>query len=175
MQPLPDVYFLIPQTADFMWFFILLLAAAGVYWMEGSDRFHLAYSKFRKGGGISTRLGMSIIYGLPLLVTVLGYNAMQRPDSAYHIVLFLAMFAHFAKRCLEVWFVHRYSKPMGIGTAFLIGGLYSYIALSAHYAQNVGVSRLEGDSLPLLPLVIGGLIFVASQAGNLYHHLLLSL
>ena len=173
MHPLPDVYFLIPQTADWGWFVMQLLLAGLVYWGEGSDRFHLAYSKFRKGGGISTRTGMLIIYGLPLLVVVLGYNSMQRPDSVYHVVLFLALAFHFAKRCLEVIFVHRYSRPMGAGTAFLIGGLYSYIALAAHYQQNSGVSMLEGDSLPLLPLIFGGLIFLGAQAGNFYHHWLL--
>ena len=174
MQPIPNAYFLIPDTADWLWFFIQLVIAGVVYWAEGTDRFHLAYSKFRKGaGGISTRAGMLIIYGLPLLVVLLGYNAMQRPDSVYHIVLFVALALHFGKRCLEVIFVHRYSRPMGLGTALLIGVLYSYIALAAHANQNMEISRLAGDSLPLLPLIVGGLIFLAGQAGNLYHHLLL--
>lgn len=173
MQPLSNIYFLIPDTADWLWFMIQLVIAGFVYWGEGTDRFHLAYSKFRKGGGISTRTGMLIIYGLPLLVVFMGYNAMQRPDSWYHIVLFIALAFHFGKRCLEVIFVHRYSRPMGVGTALLIGALYSYIAFSAHFNQNMEISMLEADALPLLPLILGGLIFIAGQAGNLYHHLLL--
>ncbi|MEQ9363182.1 MAG: hypothetical protein RIF32_03010 [Leptospirales bacterium] len=174
MQPIPNAYFLIPDTTEWLWFIVQLAIAGFVFWGEGTDRFHLAYSKFRKGaGGISTRAGMLIIYGLPLLVVLLGYNAVQRPDSPYHIVLFLALAVHFGKRCLEVIFVHRYSRPMGIGTALLIGGLYSYIAFAAHFKQNVEISMLEGDSLPLAPLILGGLIFLAGQAGNLYHHLLL--
>jgi very-long-chain enoyl-CoA reductase len=180
MHPLPDTYLLIPQTIDWFWFALQLLVAGVVYRVEGTDRLHLAYSKFRKEnqdgtvrGGIPTRAAMLIIYGLPLLTAVAGYNAMQRPDSVYHIVLFIAIVFHFAKRCLEVLFVHRYSKPTGLGTALLIGGLYSYIALSAHYNQNAAVSRLEGDSLPVLPLIVGGLIFLAAQGANFYHHLIL--
>lgn len=173
MESLTNVYFLIPQTADWAWFGIQLVVACLSYWGEGSDRFHLAYSKFRKGGGIPTRLSMLIIYGIPLLVAILGYNAMQRPDSVYHTVLFVAIVLHFGKRCLECLFVHRYSKPMGIGTTLFICGLYSYIALAAHYNQNVGVSLEKGDALPLLPLVVGGLIFLVCQGANLYHHLLL--
>ncbi|MCR9141569.1 MAG: hypothetical protein NXI24_04895 [bacterium] len=174
MEPIPNAYFLISPAPAWGWFFAQLLIAAFVFWGEGTDRFHLAYSKFRsKAGGISTRAGMLIIYGLPLLVVLLGYNAVQRPDTPYHIVLFLALAIHFGKRCLEVIFVHRYSRPMGIPTALLIAVLYSHVAMAAHVGQNIEVSRLMGDSLPLLPLILGGLIFLAGQAGNLYHHLLL--
>ncbi len=173
MQDLSNVYLLITKTIDGTAFFVQLLVAAAVYYLESSDRFHLAYSKFRKGGGLPTRIGMLIIYGLPLLTAVVCYNAMFRPDSVYHIVLFVAFVAHFGKRIVEVLFVHRYSKPMGWGTAFVIGGLYSYFALSAHFQQNMMLSPFEGDTLPLFPLLFGGLIFLFSQALNLYHHLLL--
>lgn len=173
MQDLSNVYFLVPKTLDYTAFFVQVLLAVAIYYLESSDRFHLAYSKFRKGGGLPTRIGMLIIYGLPLLTAVVCYNAMFRPDSAYHVVLFAAFVAHFGKRVVEVLFVHRYSKPMGPGTALLIGGLYSYFAVSAHFQQNIFLSPLEGDTMPLLPLLFGGFIFLLGQAMNLYHHLLL--
>ena len=161
------------DTANWGVFAFLLLVAGVVFWLERSDRFHLAYSKYRRGGTLNTRVAMTVIYAPALILSVLGYFAVLAPDTLYHRLLFLAFAFHFAKRVLESLFLHRYSKPMGWGTTIMISLLYSLIALSFNDAHNMTTTVLQAESLALAPLFVGLVIFLLGQGINFYHHWIL--
>lgn len=148
-----------------------LLMALGLAYLEGSGRVQLAYSKFRRGGGISTRSAMLFLYSAPIVVYLAGWWLAGRPAGLYSIVL-LAMFVfHFGKRDLETLFLHKYSKPIGWFTPILIASLYSTLALGSQIAHD-WLGPPAGDLA--LRLYIGLLLFAIGQIMNFQHHRLLA-
>ena len=90
----------------------LTLLALGMGAGEYTGSMTMKYSKFRVEKGIDSRLGMFILYFGPLLAALgfsLGYIAAATLVQA---IVLLAICGHFAKRCLEVLFLHKYSGPM---------------------------------------------------------------
>ncbi len=129
----------------------------------------MEYSKFRGSKGISSRTGMLLIYGLPLLALFAGASTYLAQPAPYQIVVFAALFGHFIKRTLEVLFLHKYSGPMNPYTAILIACFYSLTAFLPVYLNRQPLMR-EMDTLAYVGLGI----FIVSEGLNFFHHQILS-
>ncbi len=153
----------------------MILAGLVLLYLEGSGKFRLGYSKFRKGAGISTRLAMFLIYFIPLAVYAGGWYARGMPSSMYHLALLSAFTLHFGKRVLESLFLHKYSRPMGLVTTIMITGGYSFLAWNSERIHDGFVTAAQGNDASLYPTIVaGGILFLAGQVMNLRHHILLA-
>jgi very-long-chain enoyl-CoA reductase len=128
----------------------------------------MRYSKFSTGKGVPSRLGMFILYFLPVVlatICALPYFATATPIQW---IVFGAVVFHFGKRTLEVLFVHKYSgtmQPLTLGIIIaaysLMGGLISWLNVEA-------IAKM--DAL----FYLGIMFFILGEAGNFYHHKLLA-
>jgi hypothetical protein len=141
---------------------------------ESTGKFNLPYSKFAKNKGMDPRLGMFIIYFLPILCYILTWTSNHSPNSIYHLVLLFAFVFHFGKRCLEVLFLHKFSGKIGTVGVVFITFAYSNIGLLLGTIQNKVTSLEAGQNAPLLVLGFGFIVFLIGEGYNFYHHLLLS-
>lgn len=162
------------KASDLLPFIVQLAFGFALFFAEKTGKFQLSYSKFRKGGNMNPRLAMFLIYfPAPIIYTMASMSGGLK-NSPYHDALFYCFLFHFGKRCLEILFVHKYSRPMGFGTVLLIGSLYGSIGWTAGTLHSL-VSKEVGESSGVIPfLVIGGIVFAIGQAINLYHHVLLA-
>lgn len=147
---------------------VLYLSFAGLALSMGlSEHFGLLtmrYSKFRPAQGIDSRLGMFLLYFFPL-VAALGLALPELAQvSLVQAVVWSALSGHYAKRCLEVLYVHKYSGPMEGFTTFSIGGYYTLVA--------AGISFLNRWPLPQPDFFfwLGLVFFLGGAAGNYWHH-----
>jgi very-long-chain enoyl-CoA reductase len=129
----------------------------------------MEYSKFRTSKGISSRIGMLLIYGLPLVALFMGALSYLLHPSQYQIIVFGALFIHFTKRILEVLFLHKYSGPMNPYTAILIAFFYSLTAFLPVYLNRQPLMQAM-DALAYVGLAL----FVVSEGLNFLHHKILS-
>src|SRR5688572_29762845 len=95
---------------------VLALYALAVGPLSRSGLLKMRYSKFRTGDGISGRLGMFLLYFLPLVALVPASWSYLPRATLVQWVLFAAIGGHFLKRCLEVLVVHKYSGPIDVWT-----------------------------------------------------------
>ena len=131
------------------------------------------YSKFSISGEkvqsqevrVSGRNGMLVIYSPALIAMALVASTTKAGDRE-HAVLNMLLIVHFAKRCLESLFVHRYSGTMPLSTSVFIGIYYTIVAIS--------IASLRCVSPQPKAAAIGIALFVVGSAGNLYHHWLLA-
>lgn len=128
----------------------------------------MAYSKFRPASGIPTRVGMFILYLTPLLALVLSAIPYLPAATAIQWTVFGAVFIHFAKRVLEVLFLHKYSGPIGLFTTLLITGFYSFAAF--------WIGTLNRTPLPTVDVwfYFGIILFIIGILGNFIHHKILA-
>lgn len=128
----------------------------------------MRYSKFRGKSGISSRAGMFCLYFLPFLAA-LGFSLPYLSHlSLLQAIVLLALLGHFAKRCLEVLFLHKYSGPMDLLTTLAITGFYSLIA--------AGTSALNAAPLAHADALfwLGLAFFAAGEFFNFWHHKILA-
>lgn len=128
----------------------------------------LEYGKFRTKKGIPTRAGMTLNYGLPLVTLVAGASPYLASPSAYQLLVFACLFAHFVKRLLESWFLHKYSGPMSPLAAVAVSGFYSLTTYFPAYINRQPISEIDA-------LVIVGLgVFLVGEIFNFIHHKILA-
>jgi very-long-chain enoyl-CoA reductase len=144
----------------------LFTLSAGV--LEHFDVARLRYSRFRTGEGLSSRTGMLLIYGVPLTAHVALSFAFLATASATQILVFAAVSGHFAKRCLEVLFVHRYSGPIDPLTTGQITVSYTLTAVLAAWLNARSTAPADAT------LGLGAALYVIGIAGNFHHHRLLA-
>jgi len=143
--------------------FALLLGVLDYYeWMP------MRYSKFNLGAGVPSRLGMFILYFLPVLVATVCALPYLAHASAIQWVVFGAVLFHFGKRTLEVLFVHKYSGKI---QPFTWG-----VIISAYALMGGLISWLNAETIPAMDaLFYAGIIFIIiGEAANFYHHKLLA-
>ena len=170
----------------------ILFVSASAYSAEKTGQGG-GYSKFAGAGGkaqFSSKWGMFLFYfpsfllGLYFLVTSIPadlswanlstigtFAESAHLPSVRMTVVSLLMTLHFLKRCLEVLFVHKYSGTMDIDNAFAIPFLYCLFTGSLLSLQQI-VTPLPPPEMNLLGA--GVLLAVVGNAGNFYHHFLLS-
>ncbi len=83
-------------------------------------------------------------------------------------LLFWAIVGHFAKRCLEVLFVHKYSGPIDLPTVAQIAMAYSLATFLLARLHTVTIATID----PLF--IVGGTLFIFGEFFNFYHHKLLA-
>ncbi|WCL49571.1 hypothetical protein [Leptospira sp. GIMC2001] len=153
-------------------FYILLAVIAHV--TEASGKFNLPYSKFAGNKGINPRIGMLIIYFLPILIYLVSWINAGKPSTLYHILCLSVFIIHFGKRCLEVLFLHRFSGKIGIWGVIVITIAYSNIAFVFGNLHN-SITKIElAETASGFLLLFGFLIFISGTALNFYHHVLLA-
>merc|ERR1719253_1143035 len=79
---------------------------------------------------------------------------------------------HFAKRCLEVLFLHKYSGRTDRATPSQISVYYTLMAVMISYAAGRKENRDHEFNTTMIS--IGTLLFAIGIAGNFYHHYLLA-
>lgn len=141
------------------------------------------YSKFSNSNGSSktksnntwpSRFAMMVIY-TPALVTCLIILALGSHIPRLPLPTFATLLCtiHFAKRCLEVMFLHKYSGSTDRATPTQIGVFYALISFLIAYGSNYSVNTLS--SPPSAEMYTAGTIFfTVGIVGNFYHHYLLA-
>ncbi|MEW6405610.1 MAG: DUF1295 domain-containing protein, partial [Chloroflexota bacterium] len=128
----------------------------------------LQYSKFSTGRGIPSRVGMFIIYFLPIVMATAAAWSYLPDASVIQLAVYLAVSLHFAKRVLETLFLHKYSGTIEVLTLVFIIFIYSFIAGT--------ICFLNAQAIPAMDawFYMGMLLLVIGEAGNFYHHKLLA-
>lgn len=117
---------------------------------------------------LPSRVGMTLIYGLPLVALIAGGSPYLSSPNAYQLVLLTCLFVHFVKRLLESWFLHKYSGPMNPLTAVGIACFYSLTTFFPAYFNRQPVGEID-------PLVYAGLgVFFIGETLNFVHHKILA-
>jgi hypothetical protein len=161
-----------------------IFVTATSYSAETNPDTRSQYSKFSRAashGAASTwpsRLAMLVIYALAAVVAaVLATLRLRDADSPRGVLrvppptLSMALCAiHFAKRCLEVSFLHKYSGRTDRATPTMISVYYSLTVLLIARAGNDG----NNDQDCVVRVAVGSCAFVLGLLGNLYHHYLLA-
>ncbi|KAL9180270.1 hypothetical protein ACHAXT_008240 [Thalassiosira profunda] len=163
-----------------------VFVAATSYSTETNAKTRAQYSKFSQANAKDasaktwpSRAAMMVIYTPAFVVSsallFLGLEGANLPIDAISIpapslaALFCAI--HFAKRCLEVLFVHKYSGRTDRGTPTMISVVYALYATLVAYAA--GMEGHDHDAA-VTRLGVGTTLFSVGIAGNFYHHYLLA-
>jgi steroid 5-alpha reductase family enzyme len=128
----------------------------------------MRYSKFNTKAGVPSRIGMFILYFLPVIISsALAWNYLPKASLTQWII-FAVVILHFVKRTLEVLFVHKYSGSMEPLTFGVIVVTYSLIAGM--------ITMLNGQVVFGADVLFwaGILLFVIGEVGSFYHHKLLA-
>jgi 3-oxo-5-alpha-steroid 4-dehydrogenase 1 len=146
--------------------FALLAGSFGI--LEKKGLLQLNYSKFRKDRGISSRKGMFLLYFIPMLVYILASREYMIHGSLIQWILWGAVVLHFAKRCLEVLFLHKYSGPIDLFTVVQIAASYSLATFLLARLHSETISQVDW-------LFVFGLgLYALGEIVNFYHHRLLA-
>ncbi|KAL7540639.1 hypothetical protein ACHAXR_010269 [Thalassiosira sp. AJA248-18] len=162
---------------------IQLLIATTSFSSETNPKTRAQYSKFSQANVVTSatwpsRIGMMVIYTPACFVSVallaLGLQGMNLPGAmAVPLPSVAAAFCsiHFAKRCLEVLFLHKYSGRTDRGTPIAISVYYTLISVLVAY--GAGRKEIEHDTT-ITTMAIGAILFATGIVGNFYHHYLLA-
>lgn len=159
------------------WAILIYLCSAPALGIgEATGWTSFGYSKFadRKARlALPSRIGMFVIY-LPAVFTfwiapvVRGVNF-----SPWLVASGLMISFHFAKRCVEVLTLHRYSGVMNFMTTVMIGFLYTSLALILGEVAATGFGP-EASPTPTPAMAVGLPLWVVGVYGNLHYHRLLA-
>ena len=159
-----------------------LVVTATSYATETNPNTRAKYSKFSQANGKtpsatwSSRFAMMVIYTPALLVslTVLlaphFYSSRVLPSSSLAVVLCAI---HFAKRCLEVIFLHKYSGRTERATPSMIGVYYALTVILIAFA-NDNAMLTQSNGRNDTQNMVGSILFAVGLLGNFYHHYLLA-
>ncbi len=162
-------------SASLVRFFVLVGFGVVYGLLEYQGRFRLSYSKFNQGGAIPSRIGMLVIYALPMFFYLLCYVATAGERHLYHQLVLAAVVGHFLKRCLETLFLHRYSGHLSLRSLVSIVLGYCAIVGTIHLAVNLRTpASLVQQHSVLFSSALGAVVFLLGELGNLYHHVLLA-
>lgn len=143
------------------------------------------YSKFAKPivPSVPSRLGMFTFYFPAMLIGLAGI-CLNLPSLVPSSLLGLLsdnrallvstmVFVHFAKRVLEVLFLHRHSGVIEKELLITISVFYALTSFSAITLTTQASSALVPVSSPAM-VIVGSTLFLLGELGNLYHHSLLA-
>lgn len=155
-------------TGNTILYIALAVLGVGVAPGEYYGQTMMYYSKFRRVGGIPSRLYMFFIYSAPIVALFFSVRGYLPNANLVQWIVGGAVFIHFLKRVLESLFLHKYSGTAGILTALLVGSFYSFAAYL--------IGWLNQNPIPVVDawFVLGILVFLVGIGGNFYHHKLLA-
>lgn len=163
---------------------IQLLLITASYSTETNAKTRAQYSKFSQANDKPSaatwpsRTAMMVIYTPAFIVTItllaLGMQDVNLPLTIPAPSLAAVLCAiQFAKRCLEVLFLHSYSGRTDRGTPTQISVYYTLIATLIAYCG--GRKDHDNDAtITMTMMIIGTILFAVGITGNFYHHYLLS-
>jgi protein-S-isoprenylcysteine O-methyltransferase Ste14 len=111
---------------------------------------------------------MTLIYGLPLVALFAGGSTYLASPSAYQLIVFACLSAHFLKRLLESWFLHKYSGPVNPLAVVAISCFYSLTTFLPAYINRNPVSEID------LVVAAGLGVFLVGESLNFTHHKILA-
>lgn len=157
---------------------VLLLSAPLVFMGEAKGWLSLGYSKFTHPSAqftVPSRMAMLLIYVPAALMAPTVAWGLGWPDSFWHTTVLTLVFAHFAKRCAEVLWVHRYSGVAQLSSVVFISLAYSGYAwlLISVAATEVPAGRTTSPAFTTW-MAPGLALWVVGTLGNAWHHLLLA-
>ena len=129
---------------------------------------YMEYGKFRKTKGIPTRAGMTLTYGTPLVALVVSAWPYLSSPNAHQVFVLACLSAHFIKRLLESWFMHKYSGSVNPFAAIAVACFYSLTTFFPGYINREPLSDI--DSLAL----VGFVVFLIGESLNFVHHKILA-
>jgi len=157
-----------PSLQNILLYLLFTLMAVGMGVSEWLGLMTMRYSKFRPEKGISSRLGMFLLYFVPLLGVLFFSLPYLAHPTLVQLLVVLAVGVHFLKRCLEVLFLHKYSGPIDVFSAVSIGMYYSLNASVISALNASPLARADGW------VWLGLLFFTTGLAGNFLHHKILA-
>lgn len=156
-------------TRQNLWLYALLIVITPMLGLsEWKGWSTLKYSKFRSNTGMSSRVGMFILYFVPVLAHAAACFFYEYQWSFAQRCLAVCVLLHFLKRCAESLFLHRYAGPIDRLTVFQIAFFYSAVAWGAAYFNQFTPDVKDGV------LVLGLLFFGVGIIGNFVHHKILA-
>jgi hypothetical protein len=155
-------------TANIILYTALAITAPLVGVAEYMGWSSMRYSKFRTGEGISGRTGMFLLYFAPLCAHLLATWLIWPVTNLPQQLLVAGIVFHFAKRCAESLFLHKYSGPIDVATVVQIAFFYTAISIASAYFNQTTPATADGV------VWLGTAVFLLGQAGNFYHHWLLA-
>lgn len=128
----------------------------------------MQYSKFaadtsKYNDPIPGRTGMFIVYAPAFLMSLYLWVASPRNETVALLLL-----VHFAKRVLEVLFLHKFGGTMSKEASVSISTYYALVALM------INSFALPTEEVDSNVMTLGIFLFIMGQLGNLYHHYLLT-
>ena len=156
-----------------------LLIIATSYSTETNPKTRAQYSKFsrvkenKSNSTWPSQIAMMIIYAPAFIVSAMLLGIYNVNPEIFPSPSVAGVFCtvHFAKRCMEVMFVHKYSGYTDKGTPCQISIYYTLLTLMIAYAGG----RTDYDEFANKTMLgIGTSLFVVGIVGNFYHHYLLA-
>jgi len=151
-----------------LWYGALAMFFVGNAIMELTGITQIRYSKFRRGKGISMRLGTLIFDGIPLFFAIAYTATFAGTVTPIQRTMTILFILHFGKRCVEALFVHKYSGPIDVFSVVQITGFYC-LAVWLGLFTTAGIGQP-----PDMITWIGLATFAAGTVFNAYHHVLLA-
>jgi len=149
-----------------------ILSTALSYFNEKNPETRAQYSKFSSAQKtmVSSQTGMLCIYMPALVISTLCQFLPQlaSQESPVRNPAIIMLIIHFAKRVLEVLFLHIYSGSVGLALSSTIG---TYYALISYLICCIAKQR---DSQNVNTLSFGFILFTIGIVGNFYHHYILA-
>ena len=158
-----------------------LFIAASSYSVETNAKTRAQYSKFSRASNSDesstwpSRFAMLVIY-LPAFITavvllLLGHCIPSMKNIPTPSLAAILCAIHFAKRCLEVLFLHKYSGRTDKATPTQISVYYTLMTMLVAYASGGSNDKDSGESNMMIR---GTVLFAIGIIGNFYHHYLLA-
>ncbi len=160
------------------WLCALSLVAAPIVYLTESRGLNLGYSKFASRAAalaLPSRVGMLILYAPSVVLFPCMLLAHGVEWTTWHLVTAALISLHFAKRCLEALYVHRYSGVMNLESVVFICLWYSAATGFLGYVAATEVDAELIASPAFHPwYLLGALAWIAGTGLNYLHHELLA-
>lgn len=167
------------ESTIIQWILITFFVTSPLFFIgEATGWLSFGYSKFAKREqkwSLPSRLGMFIIYFPAVLAYPLIYIFLNSPSSQWHTLCMALVIAHFAKRCLETLFLHKYSGVTNLGSTLLISSLYTLVSGLLGYIASTEITLKLLNSSAFQPqIIVGVVLWVVGTGINFYHHWILA-
>lgn len=148
----------------------MLLSSPLVMLLEGASLLNFQYSKFGvkdKSKGVSSKVGMFILYFVPLISFCCIAHPIMLNSSWYHSTIAALIVVHFSKRCLETLYIHKYSGCMSEITVAAICIFYTLFASAIAYFLVHRIDIEQGSKRINYSCFLAGLcVFATGLCGN---------